>query len=68
MQINEIRLEKSLTIGTEVGGKLRFRKVNIALTASLDNTDIFGRSYEELSNMIEQKIEHEKLLLKGEKE
>lgn len=68
MKIVEIKLEKSLTIGTEVNQKMRFRKVNIALTANLDETDIFGRAYEELSGMIEDKIEHEKAMLKKERE
>ena len=61
MKYKEIQVEKSQTLGWNVGDKTKYRKVRVALTAEVEEGDDVDKSYESMSEVVEQKLEAERI-------
>lgn len=61
MQISRITITKSKTIGSLTNyGKSAFKKVQISAEAKLAEGDDHNKTYEELSQFIDDRFEYEK--------
>ena len=61
MKYKEIEVEKSQTLGWTVNDKTKYKKVRVRLTAEVEEGDDVDKSYESMSEIVDQKIEVERI-------